>query len=70
LLVKNSRALEPGLPLLDLALGFVALNAVAFLHATDQLLALALHLVEVIIGELAPLFAGLALELLRSDPSS
>jgi hypothetical protein len=70
LLVKNSRALEPGLPLLDLALGLVALNAVAFLHATDQLLALALHLVEVIIGELAPLFAGLALELLRSDPSS
>jgi hypothetical protein len=60
--VSDGVPLKPGLPVLDLALGLLALDAVAFLDAVDQLLTLSLDLVEVV--------PGTASSFLRSDPSS
>jgi hypothetical protein len=60
--VSDGDPLKPGLPVLDLALGLLALDAVAFLDAVDQLLTLSLDLVEVVFGT--------ASSFLRSDPSS
>src|SRR6185295_15351665 len=56
--------LDAGFPVLDLALGFVLLDAVALLDLADQLVAMAAHLVELVVGELAPLFLQLARHLL------
>src|SRR5687767_1114050 len=51
------------LPRIELALGFFARDAVAILELPDQLLGTSLNLIHVIIGEFAPLFANLALQL-------
>ncbi len=50
-------------PLLDLALGFRAALAVLLLDLADQLLELAFGHVEIVVGQLAPLLLGFALEL-------
>src|SRR5215207_5228599 len=57
------RAAVARLPVLDLPFGFVAADAVTFLDASEQLVALAGDDVEVVVGQLAPLLLGLALEL-------
>src|SRR5688572_2732404 len=57
-------SLQPGLPVLDLLLGFVLLHAVALLDLAHELVAMAGHLVEFVVGELAPLLLDLALHLL------
>src|SRR5262245_6060756 len=51
-------------PVLHLALGLVAADAVGFLHLADQLVALAVDLGDLIVGQLAPLGLDLAAELL------
>src|SRR4030095_3138973 len=51
-------------PVGDLAIGHLARDAIALLDAADQLLALAFSAVEVIVGQLAPLFADAPLEFL------
>src|SRR5665213_2946279 len=48
----------------DLLFGLVLADAVGLLHLADQLVALAADDVELVVGELAPLFLGLALQLL------
>ena len=53
--------LEPGV---DLALGLVLGIAVPLLQPSGELGALALDQVDVVVGQLAPLLLGLALELL------
>src|SRR3569623_1934778 len=65
----DGRAMEPvvlglGLPFLDLLLGVIAGHAIAFLDLSGQLLATALDGVEIVVGELAPLFLELAFHLL------
>lgn len=47
----------------DLALGFVLLDPIALLQPSCQLLAAAVDGVDVVVGELAPLFLDLAFEL-------
>src|SRR5689334_16994734 len=56
----NARGLHPRI---ELALGFVAGNAVAILEPPDQLLGTPLNLIHIVVSELAPLFANLALQL-------
>src|SRR6187551_2017441 len=61
---RRSRLDTRGLhPRIKLTLGFVASNAVANLKLSDQLLGTPLNLIHIVIGELAPLFANLALQL-------
>src|SRR5258708_39680358 len=50
-------------PFISLHLGFVFRNPIAFLDAPDKLVFLSGNLFPVIVGELAPLLTGLALEL-------
>jgi hypothetical protein len=57
-------ALQTTLPFFDLPLRLFAGDAVVLLNPTHQLLALALDLVELVVGQLAPLLQGLAAELL------
>src|SRR6185503_6701855 len=57
-------ALDAGFPVFDLALGFVLLDAVALLDLAHQLVAMAAHLIELVVGELAPLLLQLARHLL------
>src|SRR5262249_35526644 len=52
-----------GKPLVELALGLLAAPPIAPPHLAAQLLRVALHLIEVVVGEVAPLLADLALEL-------
>jgi cytochrome d ubiquinol oxidase subunit I len=52
-----------GLPGIDLLLGLVAGDTVALLDLTDQLLAFALNLIEIIVGELPPLLSNSSLQL-------
>jgi hypothetical protein len=52
-----------GRPRLHLTLCFVARDAVALLNFADELLAPSLNLIQVIVRELAPLLARLALKL-------
>src|SRR5690242_111808 len=59
---KWSEDLPVLLPLCNLFLRFLARDAISVVDAADQLLAIAGDDVEVIIGELAPLLLGLALE--------
>src|SRR5687767_11911154 len=54
----------PRLPVAYLSLGLVPGAAVALLDLADQLVAVARHLVELVVGELAPLRLHLALHLL------
>ena len=62
LLLVRDIGLRPR-PGVGLLLRFILGDAVAFLDAADQLVFLSGHLVPVTVGELAPLFAGLALHL-------
>ena len=57
-------AAAASLKLLQLVLGFVLGNAVPLLNRAQQLIALAFDLVEIVVGQLAPLFLDLAAELL------
>src|SRR5262245_60463276 len=50
-------------PGIDLPLCLVAGDAVALLYLADQLFALALNLIEVVVRQLAPLFAHFAFQL-------
>src|SRR5437763_16103719 len=50
-------------PAVDLPLGFVPLKTVALLDPADELGALALDQIEIVIGELAPLLLHLAFQL-------
>ena len=59
-LYRASVALHPRV---DFALRLVAVVAVALLHKTDQLFRLALHLIEIVVGQLAPLRASFAFQL-------
>src|SRR5436190_74605 len=52
------------LPIVDLLLGLVLADTVGILDLADQLVALAGDLVEVVVGELAPLLLHFALHLL------
>ena len=62
--VKLARGLlQPGLPIAHLLVGFVAADAIALLDAADQLVALAADAIELVVGQLALLLLGLALEL-------
>src|SRR5688572_9418375 len=49
--------LGAGFPVLHLALGLVARAAVPFLDLADELVAVARHLVDLVVRELAPLLA-------------
>src|SRR5262245_9891137 len=51
-------------PVLYLPFGFVLADAVAFLDLADELIAVARHLVELVVGKLAPLLLQLAFHLL------
>src|ERR1700694_5226121 len=51
-------------PAVDLPLGFIALNAVTLLDPADELGALALDQIEIVVGELAPLLLRFAFYLL------
>jgi hypothetical protein len=53
-----------GLELLHLLFGFFLLDAVALLDTPDELVALAFDTGQIVIGQLAPLFLDLALELI------
>src|SRR5262245_44960488 len=55
---------EPGLESAHLTLGLVLREAILLLHLADELVALAVNDVELIVGQLAPLLLDLALELL------
>jgi hypothetical protein len=48
----------------DLLLGFLARDPVATLHLADELVLIAFDLQQIVVGEPAPLFLDLALELL------
>src|SRR5436190_22024849 len=66
-LLEPSNLLVVALPirkLADLAFGLILRNAVLFLNLAHQLIATPADQVEVAVGELAPLFLELALELL------
>src|SRR5688572_9136273 len=54
----------PVFPVLDLALGLGLRDAVLLLDLADQLFALAVDLIEIVVGKLAPLLLDLAFELL------
>src|SRR5262245_23073268 len=54
---------EPRGPVVDLLAGLVLADAVALLHVPHQLVAFARDAVDVVVGQLAPLFFGLAFEL-------
>src|SRR5262245_49121190 len=58
-----ARSVERSGPVVDLAAGLVLADAVVLLHVPDQLVALARDAIDVIVGQLAPLLLGLALEL-------
>src|SRR5262249_25437676 len=60
----DGAALQRALPFLQLPLGGVLLDAVALLDAPEQLFAFAIHIGQVVIGELRPLLLRLALHLL------
>src|SRR3569833_3720034 len=65
----DGRSMEPVvlglvLPFLDLLLGVIAGHAIAFLDLSGPLLATALDGIEIVVGELAPLFLELAFHLL------
>jgi hypothetical protein len=51
------------IPRVELPLRLIACDSVAFLNLADELLALTLNLIKIVVGELAPLFSYLALEL-------
>ncbi len=51
-------------PSVDLLLGLVLSNAVALLNPADQLDTATLHLVKIVVSELAPLLLNLAADLL------
>src|SRR5439155_10915017 len=51
-------------PVLRLPVGFLAGDAVALLHLADELVLLAADDVQIVVGELAPLLLGLALQLI------
>jgi hypothetical protein len=50
-------------PSIDVALGIVFRDTIAFLNAANELFAITLDLVEVVAGEVAPLFLNLTFEL-------
>ena len=57
------RLLELAVPLMDLALGFLFGDTIAFLDFSSQDFLVALYLLQVVISELAPLVLDLAFEL-------
>jgi hypothetical protein len=57
------RRIDVGEPAVDLALSFVAGYAVPLLDLAHELLGISFDLIEVIVGELAPLLASPAFEL-------
>src|SRR5262249_31793049 len=59
----GTAALERPFPLLQLLLGDILLDAVALLDPADQLVALAVDISQIVVGELGPLLLGLALHL-------
>ena len=52
------------LPFVNLTGGFFFGDAVAFLNLADELITLTAHLLQIVVGQLAPLLADTALELL------
>src|SRR5262245_65934965 len=62
---RASRLSTHGLrvPFIDLFLSLVASDAVALLDLADELFAAALDQIDVVVGQLAPLFADQSLEL-------
>ena len=58
---------EISLPVFDLALGFCAGLAITFLNQPDQLFAVALGFLKFVIGQLAPMLAGIAFDLFPFD---
>jgi len=57
------QGLVPRFPVLDLTFGFVLGNAIGFLDLADQLIAFAGDLVQIVIGQLAPLLLDLSYKL-------
>ena len=51
-------------PLVYLSLGFIASDPIPLLDSADELLSFPLYAIQVIIGELAPLFANTPLQLI------
>ena len=58
------RLLKLAAPFVDLALGFLFRDAIALLDFSGENLLVAFHLLQVVIGEFAPLMLQLAFELL------
>src|SRR6185503_2856184 len=59
----GQRLLQPRFPVTHLLVGFILGDAVVLLDAADQLVALAGDAIELVVGDLAPLLLGFALEL-------
>jgi hypothetical protein len=55
--------LSPRHPVINLTFGFVTRDAIPFLNPAEELFALAMNSVNIVVGELSPLLADFALQL-------